>query len=119
MVYTSTSKALACVELFVHLDPSMVPDDLVAVTITLPDEMTVETVHERLLPADWHTADNFALRQLGAEWVRSGRSVALRVPSAVIEGDWNVLLNPAHPDFAKLIPGEPVPFRFDIRMFRS
>jgi RES domain-containing protein len=44
--------------------------------------------------------------------------VALRVPSVVVDGDWNVLLNPRHADFSKIKLFAPRPFHYDERMFR-
>jgi RES domain-containing protein len=46
------------------------------------------------------------------------RSLALKVPLVVVDGDWNVLLNPKHPEFTKVAIGSVKPFRFDERMFR-
>jgi RES domain-containing protein len=54
----------------------------------------------------------------GPGWVRSKRSVAFEVPSAVVEGEWNVLLNPAHADFSKIEIAPATPFRYDERMFK-
>lgn len=53
---------------------------------------------------------------VGAEWIKSRRSVALRVPSAVVPGEFNYLLNPAHPDFKRVKIGQPEPFSFDPRL---
>jgi len=62
--------------------------------------------------------DDLLIADLGSEWAASLRSLALQVPSAVVEGDWNVLLNPKHPRFAKVVLGAVKPFRFDERLFR-
>ena len=51
-----------------------------------------------------------ALRDLGTRWAVSGGTVALRVPSAVVPGEQNFLLNPRHPDFARLELGGAEPF---------
>ncbi|HXE11243.1 MAG TPA: RES family NAD+ phosphorylase [Bryobacteraceae bacterium] len=118
MVYTSTSLALAAVEFFVHLDPSVMPDDLVSIKAKLPDNAKVERIDPASLPANWRKVDNNQLRHLGSEWARKGSSLALLVPSAVMDDEWNVLLNPAHPDFAKVEVSPPQPFRYDERMFR-
>jgi len=118
MVYTSSSLALAAVETFVHLDPGVAPDDLVSLRAVIAPSVKVERIAEKDLPADWRAAENMQLRKIGAEWAASLRSVALEVPSVVIDGEWNVLLNPAHLQFAKIEIGEPRPFRFDGRMFR-
>jgi RES domain-containing protein len=59
-----------------------------------------------------------SLRRFGDEWIHAGQTVALLVPSAAIRGEWNVLLNPAHPGFPKISLQEPQLFEFDARMFR-
>lgn len=120
MVYTSTSLALAAVELFVHLDPRDAPDDLVIVSVLLdPDHVSIEKLATNQLPSDWRAMEHSGLRTIGAEWIRSNRSAALEVPSLAVEGEWNVLLNPAHPDFSKITLLEPKPFHFDERMFQA
>ena len=119
VVYTSLSLSLAVLETFVHLDPSVMPDDLVWIGATLPgDAEDCERIIERELSSDWRRLDAPELRQIGAEWVRSQRSLALLVPSAVIEGEWNALLNPGHPQAAQIQLEMPRPFQFDARMFR-
>jgi RES domain-containing protein len=122
MVYTSTSLALAALELFVHLDPSQAPDDLVSIAATLPPNIKTETVDlttlPPALPVDWRRIDHPAPRDLGTAWAKSKRTLALRVPSAVIADEWNVLLNPAHAAFARITVSDPRPFRYDHRMFR-
>lgn len=118
MVYTSTSLALAAFEFFVHLDPSVIPDDLVSVKATLPDNAKAERMDLISLTANWRKVDNNHLRQIGSEWARRGSSLALLVPSAVMDEEWNVLLNPAHPDFAKVEVSPARPFQYDERMFR-
>jgi|SRR5271163_2098514 len=118
MVYTSTSLALACLEFFVHLDPSVAPDDLVAVSATIPADVARERIEVADLPGDWRVTDNPGLQRLGADWIAAQRSAALEVP-VVVDGDWNVLLNPAHPDFGRIVVAPPKPWAFDQRMFRG
>jgi RES domain-containing protein len=117
MVYCATSRALAALEFFVNLEQNEAPDDLLLAEAEIPDEL-VEQLNPDLLPAGWRELDNLACRDLGSGWAASGRSVALRVPSAVVEGDWNVLLNPRHADFVRIQLAAPKPFRYDERMFR-
>ncbi|MBV8113586.1 MAG: RES family NAD+ phosphorylase [Silvibacterium sp.] len=118
MVYTSTSLALAAIEFFVHLDPSEAPMGLVSLLAEMPDDVSIEQVEIRQLPRDWRKTDNRILQQIGTDWAKSQRSVALIVPSAVVEGEWNVLLNRGHPEFKQVRLGEPKPFHYDERMFR-
>ena len=118
VVYASTSLALAALETFVHLEPNLQPDDLVFIAGDIPDDLSVERLELHQLPAHWRKSKDESLRRLGDAWVRSARSLALLVPSAVIAGEWNILLNPAHPDFPRVQFHSPQRFEFDARMFR-
>ena len=117
VVYTSTSLALAAVETFVNLEPNLRPADLVAVEAEVPDELPIDRLDPSLLPPTWHRTRDESLHPFGDEWVRSGRTVALLVPSAAVRGEWNVLLNPSHADFSKIRTHRPQRFEFDLRMF--
>ena len=118
MVYASPSLALAAIELFVHLEPNLQPDDLVSIAATLPQGEPVQRVKTHDLPADWWT-DNFEpLRAIGDEWIRKKSSLAIEVPSAALRMEWNVLVNPLHPNLAQIKIEAPQPFHFDARMFR-
>lgn len=118
IVYTSTSLALAALEFFVHLDPSVAPDDLVSVAATLPPDISIEKILVEELPKDWHLVEHPALQKLGNGWAASLRSIALEVPSAVVDQEWNVLLNPAHPEFSRIAVDASKPWSFDRRMFK-
>ena len=117
VVYTSTSLALAAVEYFVNIDPSDAPDDLIASEAVLPPTSSIEHLAPSLLLSAELT-NTLVTKKIGADWIRSRRSVALKVPSLAIEGDWNVLLNPEHPDFPKISRPPNRPWHFDQRMFR-
>ncbi|HEY1646524.1 MAG TPA: RES family NAD+ phosphorylase [Terracidiphilus sp.] len=116
MVYCSSSLALAVIELFVHLDPSQAPSDMVSISAMLPDGEPARTIRPEELPSEWWT-DLPATRALGDAWVRGGSSLALKVPSVPIHSEWNVLVNPLHPRLAQPRVDPPQPFVFDARMF--
>lgn len=118
IVYSSSSLALAAVETFVNLEPNLRPDDLVSIEAEIPEGLATEHLDPHSLPRKWNELRDDSLRTIGDRWIRAGTTVALRVPSAAIRGEWNVLLNPAHPDFRKLRIEKPKAFEFDLRMFR-
>jgi RES domain-containing protein len=118
VVYASTSLALAAVETFVNLEPNLQPKDLVCVQGEIPGELAIGRLDLKVLPPNWHKSRDESLRRFGDEWVRAAESVALLVPSAAIRGEWNILLNPAHGDFARIKFNDPEPFEFDVRMLR-
>jgi RES domain-containing protein len=119
MVYCSTSLALAAIELFVHLEPNLQPDDLVSIAAELPKGEPAPRLEAGELPAEWWTDDFEALRTLGDGWVRAKTSLAMMVPSAPIHSEWNVLVNPLHPAAKELRIEAPQPFHFAARMFRQ
>jgi RES domain-containing protein len=118
VVYTSTSLALAAMETFVHLEPNLQPDDLVSIACELPGEVALAQLDVKSLPAGWRAANIESLRAIGDAWIHAANTVGLRVPSAAVRGEWNVLLNPAHRDFRKIRVQPPEKFEFDLRMFR-
>jgi RES domain-containing protein len=84
----------------------------------LPDGLGTARLDLKSLPGDWYLRKNESLRRFGNEWIRGLTSTRLYLPSAVIRGEWNVLLNPAHSDFEKVTFQKPKSFEFDLRMFR-
>ena len=118
MVYASTSLSLAAVETFVNLEPNLRPADLVSIEGVIPHAIQTITLDVNTLPPRWYETRDESLHLFGDEWIRTGRSATLLVPSAAIRGEWNVLLNPAHSDFSKIEFRAPEPFEFDARMFR-
>jgi RES domain-containing protein len=114
LVYLADSLALAVLETLVHLGREHLPDDLLAHRVELPDE-TMEALET--VPADW-LADPLRrqTRRFGDAWVREERSLALRVPSAVIPQEFNLLLNPRHPRAGELRTVDEHPFTLDPRL---
>lgn len=82
---------------------------LTLVTVHLPDDASI--LHLRRSPVSWEESRNW-----GDEWVRSLSSLSLPVPSAVVPQDRNFLLNPNHPDMARVTVISQDMFRFDPRL---
>jgi RES domain-containing protein len=110
MVYAAESAALAVLEVRVHLDLDwrVLPDDYVLMTIETGD-LVAETLAET--PGDPRAA--------GDAWLASGRSALLRAPSVIVPESFNVLVNPAHRDAARLAVASIRPFAFDARLWPS
>jgi RES domain-containing protein len=119
MVYTSLSLSLAVLEVFVHMPKAAEPDDYVAVMAELPVEASaLERLDLKKLPSGWKKVESPVTQAMGAAWARSRRSLVLLVPSVVVPGEWNAVVNPLHSDAGKIRIVETTPFRFDARMFR-
>ena len=120
MVYASASLSLAVLEVFVHLTVRAAPNDFVSVCAKLAvDETAMERVDTATLPGDWRRLNHPALQAIGDKWAREGRSLVLLVPSVVVAGEWNALINPQHADAVNIMIEEPKPFQFDERLFSA
>ena len=117
ILYASESVALAALELLVHLHRGQVLGSYRLFILSIPDS-SVRRLDASDLPLDWR-ADPLPVStaRLGDGWVVSGRSLALRVPSTIIPRENNLLVSPAHPDFAA-VAGEVLrePFGYDPRL---
>ena len=85
-------------------------------TLEWEDKLT-EYFPVKRLPPHWNAEPpTFQTMQIGDEWVRAGKSVALAVPSVLSTSEMNFLLNPKHPDFKRIKISQPVEYRFDSRL---
>jgi RES domain-containing protein len=117
VVYISSSLSLATLEVLVHLeDPEVFGNLFSWASLEIPPEL-LETLKPETLPAGWNDDESSRIsRAIGDAWLASVRSTALAVPSVVTPGEWNYLLNPAHPDFPRILIGTPQAFRPDPRL---
>ncbi len=116
VIYCAESRSLALVEVLANLRRPgfMQSQPWVVIQAAVPSEL-IERPPQ--VPENWReTPYTTATQSFGAEWVQAQRSVALRVPSAVVPGEFNYLLNPAHPKSGKVKIGKPEPFSFDQRL---
>lgn len=119
VVYASTSLSLASLELFVHVEQKLIPDDLYWVTATVPGVASIEDLLIADLPDNWRDYPApTVLQDIGTQWLREKRSLVLIVPSAVNPEETNLLLNPLHPDIGAIHDVESKPFHFDPRMWQ-
>lgn len=110
LVYTSESLALCLAECLVHI-PGGLPRDYVASRISIPDDSVEfgDLAFDILSPLG-------ITRTFGDGWLAETRTIALRVPSAVLPDSYNVLINPLHPRAGEVRVISQQPFRFDPRL---
>jgi RES domain-containing protein len=114
VVYASASLSLATLEYLVNIESNELPSDLVVIAARIPDDIEVARVSARDLPVDWRSSPSpVNLKKIGEGWLRKAETAVLFVPSAVIPEENNILLNPAHPQFARVLIGKPTRFVFD------
>jgi len=117
-VYLGDSLALAAMELLVHLGTTDVLGTYSKMPVYLPEELVMH-IEAAELPIGWETASRKTTRAIGDRWLAETRSAVLQVPSAVVPGETNFILNPAHPDMRFVQAGPVSDFRFDERLRRQ
>jgi RES domain-containing protein len=116
VVYLAQSQALAALEMLIHLEAADALRHYQVCAVTFPQAL-VRRIDPAALPAIWRRdPPPRKLQRLGDAWAAAAQSALLRVPSAVVPAESNFLLNPAHPDFRRVVIGKPQPFRFDRRL---
>lgn len=117
VAYTSEHLSLAVLEALVHTDPDLLPDDLTAYRIDVPDdlaELALSAFDAGAFPADWR--DPYVSVRLGDAWAAPGGEALLVVPSLVVPQERNVLVNPRHPDAGRIQVVGSEPFALDSRL---
>lgn len=118
VIYTAESQALCALEVLVNADG--LADDYISIAVEIPDDLFITSLCVADLPSGWDTYPSIdATRNLGTNWSKGLTTAVLSVPSAVIPRERNYLLNPAHPDFARIRFSSPEPFYFDVRLGRA
>ena len=118
VVYTAESKALAALELLVHMDDEHLMDEYLCIPVRF-DSRLVRNLNLKSLSESWReTPPSHSTQSMGDTWVEETLSVVLAVPSVLIPGESNYLFNPRHPGFSKLKIGAPEPFEFDPRFLK-
>ena len=119
VVYLTESPASALLERIVHLfndEDGGLPASYQLLEVSAPDGIDIQHLNT-LAPTDWRERATFT-QQLGDGWLASGNSALARVPSVIVPHTWNFLLNPAHPDAARVTIDSATRERFDNRLFR-
>ncbi|HUG41828.1 MAG TPA: RES family NAD+ phosphorylase [Longimicrobiales bacterium] len=120
VIYAASSAPLAVLELLVHVEVEDLPTDLVLSEIAVPDDVGITEVRLNQLPGDWNSMpDHPDCVRLGDEWVASSGTLLLRVPSAVMPRETNMLINPEHAEMERVKVAAQEPFTFDPRLIGS
>lgn len=120
MIYTSESRALCLAELAVHLPLGIIPTDFVMVSIQLPDNAKFKTLNPKDLPQNWASIPPDVTTQfLGSEFIRANSLLFMKVPSAIVHDEWNILINPNHKLIDSVHIVDVKPFAFDGRLFKA
>jgi RES domain-containing protein len=116
MVYCSETRALCALEILAQVEDkrNLARARYVVIPVEVPEKLIAKPAR---FPSDWRAVPPpLSTRHWGDRFVTERRFPVMRVPSAVVSGEFNYLLNPLHPDFSNLQIGKPTSFSFDARI---
>ncbi len=119
LIYTAANRSLAMAEVAVHFSLATLPSDYMMMTIEIPDDVNISEIDNEKLPPNWNEFPHPSSTQIfGDNFVSESKYCVVKIPSVVTQGDYNLLINPKHPDFSKIIIKSVEKFPIDKRIFR-
>lgn len=119
MIYASENRSLASLEFLVHVAHAILPTDLSITAIKIPDSIISKEISIAELPDNWNQyPPPLKLADIGTRWALSNVTLLLRVPSVVVPHEFNILINPSHPDMNQISISKVEKFKFDDRLLR-
>lgn len=117
IIYTAESRALAMAEVLVHLSLPMLPADYMMLEIEIPDEISIKEIAIADLEEGWNShPPRTHTQKIGDQFIRENDYSVLKIPSAVVPGDFNYLINPHHKKSKEIKVMDATPFPFDERL---
>ena len=119
MIYMAANRSLAMAEVAVHFTLATIPEDYMMNTIFIPDDIAIKKLHTSDLPPYWNQFPHPSTTQaIGDKFIAENKFCVLQIPSAVTQGDFNLLINPRHSAFKRIKIVGTEKFPFDKRIFR-
>ena len=117
VLYAAGSLSLATLEMLVHLNSAELLASYSYATLEFDEKNVLHVEDLGKLPKNWSASPPpVAIQRIGDNWAASMRSLILRVPTSIVPGESNYLLNVAHPKFSMIKRSETRLFRFDDRL---
>jgi len=115
LAYAASSISLATIEMLVHVDRRSAPPDRRLLSFDIPDALFGSPMS---VSADWNQLPySPRARAAGDAWIKSMANLEVRVPSAAVKYEYNVLINPEHTDFNQITLVFNEPLLLDSRFF--
>ena len=119
IIYTASNRSLAMAEVAVHFTLATLPIDYMMTTIFIPDDIPLQRLQLTDLPKDWNAFPHPQNTQtIGDTFINNNKYCILEIPSAVTQGDFNIVINPHHIDFTRIKILSNEKFPFDKRIFK-
>jgi len=118
-LYGAENISLAKLEVTVHLDLDIIPDDYFLIEIEIPENINIKVLEKEVLEADWNSIPHSESTQLiGDQFLDENKFLVLKVPSAIVPQEYNFILNPNHKKFSLIKITAIEKFTFDNRLFK-
>ncbi|MEP6794118.1 MAG: RES family NAD+ phosphorylase [Saprospiraceae bacterium] len=120
LIYTSETRALCMAEIAVHTPLGILSLDYELITIEFPDHIKIHTLDFKNLSADWSSIPHaHSTQEIGDQFVKANKYLVIKVPSVIVKGEFNYLINPNHKDMKSVKIKSRESFNFDKRLFRK
>jgi RES domain-containing protein len=116
MLYTAEHISLAALEMLIHIQLTEVPVTFHVLSIFIPENASVAELKLSKLKSSWKKDESYSAF-IGDEFIRLKETLCLKVPSVVVQEEYNYLINPLHADFKKVHVTDTRQFEFDNRLF--
>lgn len=118
LLYCSENVSLAILEILVHFDGLTVPENLELLHLELPDEQILNFSTSKFNKIRKSKDAEFQFVKEGQLWIKSKKSLALKVPSIITPRESNILINPNHSNFKTLKKKKKEKLELDQRLFK-
>ncbi|XOV95226.1 MAG: RES family NAD+ phosphorylase [Bacteroidota bacterium] len=100
VIYTSGSVSLCALELLAHTNGIRPKGNFKIMHIEVANPGEIYEPDPGVLPEKWYLLSGYpATQQTGSNWYEQGKTLLMKIPSAIISIEWNYVINTRHPDF--------------------
>jgi RES domain-containing protein len=100
VIYCSENVSLCALELLAHTSGIRPAGEFKILHIEIADTAKVTEVDVAHLPQDWFQLPGYPITQkIGGDWYDAKSTLLMKVPSSIIQSEFNYVLNTQHPDF--------------------
>ncbi len=117
LVYAGSTRSLSALEIVVNAASDKPLEAYWLAAIHIPD-LLIQRVTSSELPEGWDVFDieTPASSEWGTLWAEEGQTAAVQVPSSIVPEEYNILINPLHPDFPQIQVLDLQPYPLDQRV---
>ncbi len=117
VIYAASTRALACLENVVHRSGEGLNDNFKVMIIEIPSRIKIKEISKNELPEEWFSYESYSTCQtIGDGWIDAQKFAVLKVPSSIINNEYNYLINVNHKDFKRIKLVDIEDFKFDPRI---